>query len=60
VSVSWCSEYENGIIALECECDGVRVSARGWNECDKVALGDSSFITTSIGDGASTVTVTRR
>lgn len=47
VSVSRCGKYENGIIVLECECDGVRVSARRWNECDKVALGDSSLKWTS-------------
>ena len=31
-----------GFIMLECECDGVSVSAKGWNEYDSVVLGDSS------------------
>jgi hypothetical protein len=29
-------------IALECECDGVSVSAKRCNESDSVVLGDSS------------------
>ena len=32
-----------GFITLECECDGVSVSAKWWNEYDSVVLGDSSL-----------------
>lgn len=36
------SEYDNGFLALECECDGLSVSVSGWSEYDSVVLGDSS------------------
>ena len=44
VSVSWRSEYENGIFCAWCECESVRVRVRRWSESDSVVLGDSSKI----------------
>ena len=32
-----------GFLALECECDGLSVSASAWSEYDSVVLGDSSI-----------------
>ena len=34
-----------GFLTLECECDGLSVSASTWSEYDSVVLGDSSYFT---------------
>ena len=34
-----------GFLTLECECDGLSVSASAWSEYDSVVLGDSSYFT---------------